>query len=187
MGGGYVMLTAAGLLRAHPKANLQIYNRGISGHKVFQLANRWQDDCLNLQPDVLSILIGVNDFWHKLSHNYQGTVEIYENDLRALLERTKKALPNVKLIIGEPFAVAGGGAIDERWGAEFDGYRASARKLATAFNAPFIPYHDIFAKALEIAPVNYWCPDGVHPSHCRGPVDGRRLDGGIRAIGLKET
>ena len=64
-------------------AGLQIYNRGISGHKVFQLAERWDADCMSLKPDVVSILIGVNDIWHRLNGQYNGTVEVYEKDYRA--------------------------------------------------------------------------------------------------------
>lgn len=163
MGGGYVYQIVAELLASNPKAGLQCFNRGISGHKVYQLADRWELDCLALKPDVLSILIGVNDFWHMINGNYDGTVAVYERDFRALLQQTKDALPNVKLLIGEPFAVTGGTAINEKW-ADFDQYRMAARKIAGEFGAAFIPYHSIFAEALTSAPARYWCPDGVHPS-----------------------
>lgn len=163
MGTGYVLQTVGQLLGKHPAKNFRCYNRGISGHKVFQLAGRWDDDCLNLKPDVLSILIGVNDYWHTLSGNYDGTVEVYESDYRQLLDRTKKALPKVRLIIGEPFAVAGGRAINERWEA-FHAYRAAAKKIAKDYDAVFLPYHSVFEEALKTASVEYWCPDGVHPS-----------------------
>ena len=163
MGNGYVHHIVTHLLGKYPEREYRCYNRGISGHKVFQLANRWDDDCLQLQPDVLSILIGVNDFWHTLSWGYKGTVEVYENDLKKLLERTKKKLPNVKLIIGEPFAVPGGTAINEKWDA-FHDYRDIAKQIAKDFGAVFLPYQSIFEEALKVAPVSYWCPDGVHPS-----------------------
>lgn len=163
MGQGYVMQIVGELLGNHPKQNFQCYNRGISGHKVFQLADRWEIDCLALKPDILSILIGVNDYWHTLSGRYDGTVEVYEKDYRQLLDRTKKALPDVQLIIGEPFAVAGGRAIDEQW-EKFHSYRAAAKKIAQDYDAVFLPYHSVFEEALKSAPVEYWCPDGVHPS-----------------------
>ena len=163
MGSGYVRHIVTHLLGSMPQKNFRFYNRGISGHKVFQLAERWDDDCLQLRPDVLSLLIGVNDFWHTIDYGYKGTVEIYETDLRKLLERTKKALPQVKLIIGEPFAVAGGSAIDERWEA-FAGYRPAAKKIAADFGAVFLPYQSIFDEALKLAPWEYWSPDGVHAS-----------------------
>ncbi len=164
LGGGYAFLAAAELLNTFPTKNLKIFNKGISGNKVYQLSDRWQTDCLDLYPSVLSILIGVNDYWHKHNGNYDGTVEIYEKDLRALLKRTKDALPEVKLVICEPFAVLGCKAVDGTWFPEFDSYRASARKLSGEFDAIFIPYHDIFIKASKIAPPTYWTGDGVHPS-----------------------
>lgn len=163
-GSGYALLTASTLLNQHPSKELIIYNRGISGNKVFQLADRWQQDCLELKPSLLSILIGVNDFWHKLDGKYDGTVEVYENDYRKLLQDTLKALPEVKLVICEPFAVVGGSAVNDQWPAAFDGYRAAARKIADEFNATFIPFQTIFDEAQKHAPGKYWAADGVHPS-----------------------
>ena len=165
MGSGYVRLIVSQLLGQHADKGLQFYNRGISGNKVYQLADRWEDDCLHLQPDVLSILIGVNDYWHTLDWDYEGTVSVYENDLRALLKRTRDQLPEVKLIIGEPFTVEGGTHIDlKKWYPTFAGYQQAAKSIADDFGAAFIPYQQIFADALTKAPASHWCPDGVHPS-----------------------
>jgi lysophospholipase L1-like esterase len=164
LGSGYSMLAAAGLLEEYAQLNLKIYNKGISGNKVYQLAERWDKDCLDLKPDILSILIGVNDFWHKLNGTYNGTVEIYRNDYIALLERTKKAIPNVKLIICEPFAVAGVKAVDQKWYPDFYGYQKAAREIADKFNATFIPFQKIFDEAIKQAQGSYWTGDGVHPS-----------------------
>lgn len=163
-GSGYALLAASNILNEYASTELSIYNRGISGNKVHQLADRWQKDCLDLKPNILSILIGVNDFWHKLNGQYDGTVEKYETDLRLLLFLTKKMLPPVKLVIGEPFVVLDGSAVDEKWFPEFDAYRLSAKKLATEFDAVFIPYHTIFEEAQKYAPGRYWTGDGVHPS-----------------------
>lgn len=163
-GSGYAFLAASAMLNEYADKEPSIYNRGISGNKVYQLAERWQKDCLELKPAVLSILIGVNDFWHKHNGQYQGTVEIYENDFRKLLQETKKALPDVKLVIGEPFAIIDGTAVDETWYPEFDSYRASAKKIAQEFNAIFIPFQAIFDEAQKHAKGQYWSWDGVHPS-----------------------
>ncbi|MFS8616388.1 MAG: SGNH/GDSL hydrolase family protein [Solitalea sp.] len=164
LGGGYAFLAACELLYRHAGKNLSIYNKGISGNKVFQLAERWDQDCIQIKPDVLSILIGVNDYWHKHNGNYDGTVQVYRDDYRALLDRTLKQLPNVQLIIGEPFAVNRVKAVDDSWYPEFDAYRAAAKEIATEFKAAFIPYQEIFNKAERSAPGSYWTPDGVHPS-----------------------
>ena len=164
LGSGYAGMAAAQLLAQDPGAAWRCHNRGVSGHKVFQLAARGQDDCLDLRPDVLSILIGVNDFWHTLSSGYDGTVEIYERDYRALLDRTRAALPAVALIIGEPFAVTGGSALSDAWYPAYAGYRAAARSVADDYGAAWIPYQSIFDEVLAQAPVEHWCPDGVHPA-----------------------
>lgn len=163
-GNGYAFLAAAKLLNDYPDKQLGIYNRGISGNKVHQLAERWQKDCLDLRPDILSILIGVNDYWHTLNSGYQGSIEIYENDFRVLLENTLKQLPGVSLVICEPFALVGGSAVNESWFPEFDGYRKAARKISEEFSTIFVPFQEVFDKALTLAPATYWAPDGVHPS-----------------------
>ena len=164
LGSGYSMLAGAAMLEKFPSLNLKVFNKGISGNKVYQLAERWDADCLEIKPDILSILIGVNDIWHKLTGNYNGTVEIYRNDYIALLERTKKALPAVKLVICEPFAVPGVKAVDDKWYPEFYSYQKAAREIADKFGAVFIPYQKVFDEAQKKAPGVYWTPDGVHPS-----------------------
>jgi len=163
LGNGYAWLAAAALLVDRPDDQINIFNRGISGHKVFQLDERWQKDCLDIKPNVLSILIGVNDIWHMLNGNYKGTVEIYEKDYHALLERTKAVLPDVKLVICEPFVLRCG-AVDEKWFPEFDRYRSAARRVSDAAGATFVPFQSMFDRAIVHAPPKQWAGDGVHPS-----------------------
>lgn len=164
LGNSYVLLTAAELLEKHAQKNLQIYNKGVGGNKVFQLADRWDTDTLALKPTVLSIHIGVNDFWHTLGGGYTGTIDTYITDYKKLLDRTKTALPGVKIIIGEPFAMIGTKAVDAKWYPTFDLFRKAARDIATEYELPFIPYQTIFNNALKQAPATYWTLDGVHPS-----------------------
>ncbi len=163
MGRGYALLAAAQLLADQRDTELKIYNRGNSGNKVFQLADRWDKDCLALQPDVVSILIGVNDIWHKLGGRYDGTVEVYEKDYRALLERTRRELPEAKLLVCEPFVLRCG-AVNDTWFPEFDGYRAAAQRVAKAFGAVFVPFQSAFDEAIQDTPPAYWAGDGVHPT-----------------------
>jgi len=164
LGSGYVLATASGLLREYAGLNLQVYNKGISGNKVFQLIDRWDADTLAIKPNVLSIMVGVNDYWHTVTSGYKGTIETYKNDYIKLLTLTKQALPNVRLIIGEPFAIKGVKAVDDSWYPAFDLYRQAARDVAGQFGASFIPYQAIFDKAQEQAPAAYWSIDGVHPT-----------------------
>ncbi|GAA4309443.1 SGNH/GDSL hydrolase family protein [Compostibacter hankyongensis] len=163
LGPGYPLIAGSELLYKYPGKHLQIYNRGISGNKVFQLADRWEEDCLALKPTVLSILVGVNDYWHTLTGGYKGTLQTYRDDYRALLERTRKQFPDIKLIIGEPYAVRGVKAVDDSWFPTFTGYQQAAREIADSFGAAFIPYQHIYDQAQKSAPASYWTPDGVHP------------------------
>lgn len=163
MGTGYAWLAGAELLVDHPDYGLNVFNRGISGNKVFQLADRWQADCLDLKPSLLSILIGVNDFWHTLNGNYHGTVEVYERDYHALIERTLRALPKVRLVICEPFVLRCG-AVNDKWFPEFDRYRVAAKGVATTYRAAFIPFQTMFNEAVKYAPPEHWAADGVHPT-----------------------
>jgi lysophospholipase L1-like esterase len=162
-GTGYALFITSQLLAQRAAAGLKIYNRGVSGNKVFQLAERWDKDCLALKPNVLSILIGVNDIWHTLNGSYNGTVEIYEKDYRALIERTQRALPGVGLAICEPFVLRTG-AVNDQWFPEFDRYRAAPRRVATDSHAVFVPFQAMFNKAVQAAPPGYWAADGVHPT-----------------------
>jgi lysophospholipase L1-like esterase len=163
-GSGYSLFIGAGLLAKYPDLDLKIYNRGISGNKVYQLAERWEKDCLGLKPGVLSILIGVNDYWHTLNGNYNGTVSKYITDYNTLLERTKKELPGIKIVICEPFIIHGGSALNDTWEPAFAGYRDAAKTLAKSAKATFVPFQSVFNEALKKAPASYWGPDGVHPS-----------------------
>ncbi len=164
LGSGYAMLTTASLLANNPLQTLKVYNRGISGNKVFQLQERWEKDCLNLKPDILSILIGVNDYWHKKTGNYEGTIAKYNADLRDLIGSTKKELSGVKIVLCEPFILAGGTALDATWESEFAGYRDMAKQIAIDFKLTFVPFQKVFNEALKRAPAAYWGKDGVHPS-----------------------
>ncbi|OOQ60111.1 SGNH/GDSL hydrolase family protein [Mucilaginibacter pedocola] len=172
LGTGYTTYAASELLLKHPQKNFKIYNRGISGNKVYQLAERWEADCLAIKPNVLSIHIGVNDFWHSLTSGYKGTIDTYITDYTALLERTRQALPGVKFIIGEPFALKGTRFVDDKWYPTFTLFQKAAKDLAEKFDAPLIPLQKVFDKALETGSANYWTLDGVHPS-----VAGSRLMG----------
>lgn len=164
LGSGYAMLAAAELLGKLPGKDLTVYNRGISGNKVYQLDERWQQDCIDLEPDVLSILIGVNDYWHMRQGRYDGTPEVYANDFRNLLKRTQAALPDLRLVICQPFILKETSAVDETWVDPFREYQEIAATIAGEFGATWVSFQDAFDEALSLAPATYWTRDGVHPS-----------------------
>lgn len=162
-GHGYPFLITSTLLTRFPKKNLQCFNRGISGNKVPDLDKRWQEDCLAIKPDILSILIGVNDIWHKLNGKYDGTVESYETGLHALLEKTKAGLPETTLVICEPFVLRCG-AVNDNWFPEFEQRREACKRVAEKMGTIWVPFQEMFDKALKRNEPAYWAGDGVHPS-----------------------
>jgi lysophospholipase L1-like esterase len=163
MGKGYAWTAASQILVESPDARLKIFNRGISGDKVWQLADRWQADCLDLKPNVLSILVGVNDFAHVHKWKGEGSLEKYETDYHTLLARTKEALPNVKLILCEPFILTVG-MVDQTWSAGFAEYRAAAKRVARQAGARFVEFQTMFDRAVKFAPPEVWAADGIHPT-----------------------
>jgi lysophospholipase L1-like esterase len=163
LGAGYPFLVSAAALADRPQAGLRFYNRGVSGDKVADLAARWNADALDLKPDILSILIGVNDFWHRLLRGYAGTVRDYEDGYTALLETTRRALPKVRLIVLEPFVLRTG-VVDDRWFPELDERRAAASRVARRAGARFVPLQSLFDDLSRRASPAYWAGDGVHPT-----------------------
>jgi lysophospholipase L1-like esterase len=162
LGTGYAALVAARLLCERPSDGLNFYNRGVSGNRVVDLYARWKIDALNLKPDVISILVGVNDTWHEFGSSNGVEVPRYEQFYRMLMEWTMRELPEVGVIILEPFVMPFGAATDA-WVPEIDQRRAVARKIADEFKTEFIPAQSIFDKAIESAPPQHWLNDGVHP------------------------
>ncbi|MFN8446368.1 MAG: SGNH/GDSL hydrolase family protein [Caldilineaceae bacterium] len=163
LGSGYVNLIAAKLLRSQPADGLQILNRGISGNRVVDLYGRWKVDGLNLQPDLISILIGVNDTWHGFMYDNGVEVERFATLYRMLLHWTKQQLPNVQLVLCEPFVLPCG-VVTEAWMSEMSERQSVVRELANDFQAIFVPFQSAFNTAMQDAPAAYWAQDGVHPT-----------------------
>lgn len=164
-GVGYAALAAARILGDHLGNEYNVINRGISGNRVVDLYARWKVDCLNLNPDVLSILIGVNDTWHEKSERKNGVeVERYAMIYDMLLDWTVKTLPEIKLVLMEPFVLETG-AVTADWLPEIAERAVVVKKLAEKYNAVFIPCQQIVNDAAAKAGAfDLILRDGVHPS-----------------------
>ena len=139
----------------------------MSGNKIPDLVARWQKDAIDLKPDVVSILIGVNDVWHNLEAGKEVPVEEFEQTYDKLLADTVAALPGIKIVLGEPFILAGQ-ANKARWNEWVTGVakiRGVVAKLAAKYKAPVVHFQKIFDDACKMAPAEYWIWDGVHPTH----------------------
>ncbi len=164
LGRGYVYFTAAMLRAKHPGENLRIYNRGISGNKVWQLQERWGPDCLDLKPDVLSILIGVNDTWHGQNDPaLRVPLDKYERVYREILDAARQANPDLRLVLCEPFVLKCG-AVTDAWFPEIDQRREIVKRLADEYDAVFVAFQSLFDELAGQAEPTYWLSDGVHPT-----------------------
>lgn len=169
---GYMSFAAKHLLDSYPQMGLKIYNRGISGNRVDQLKKRWETDTMQLCPDVLSVLIGVNDFLTMLvSPKSRITQNSYYQDYRDILKMTKSKFPQVRFIIIEPFAISGTKSVSASWYPEFDIFREVSHRIADEFNAPLIASQSLYAEALKFYPSDVWSTDGIHA----GPSASRLL------------
>ena len=142
-------------------------NCGISGNRVTNLLTRWKKDCINLRPDVISILIGVNDVWHELPQQEGVDAESFEEAYRVLLRYTKRMLLETKLILLGAY-LTHGTATD---GTQRDGFykelalrNAITRRLAAEFGSEFLDLQKIFNEACEMLSPEHWTQDGVHPT-----------------------
>ncbi len=161
LGHGYAFIIAAKFGAGYAERNLTFINRGISGNTVLDLEKRWQKDTLDLKPDVLSVLIGVND-------NSKGVaVEQYEQVYDKLLTATKAANPKIKLVLCEPFGLPMGAkkAIFATWNPTLQQRQAVVAKLAAKHGAAFVKLQQMFNDAGSRLAPEHWIWDGVHPTY----------------------
>lgn len=171
VGQGYPQLVKAQLGYECPK-KYQFLNRGISGNRIVDVYARIKSDIINLKPDYMSLLIGVNDVWHEFSEHNGVDAEKYEKIYSMLIEEVKVALPNVKMMILEPFCLEGIATRDtEAEPNKWDVFRSEvrmraekARKIAAQYHVPFVALQDKFNEVAKSAENEYWLRDGVHPT-----------------------
>ncbi len=150
----------------YPERKFEFMNRGCSGNDICDLYARWQSETLNLRPDILSILIGINDACHRCESPEECYVDVFEETYRSLLRRCLTANPDMKFIILEPFTLDTGNLGHHKRLAEYVfQYAAVSRKIAQEFNAVFVPLQERFNAACAKAPVSYWIWDSVHPTY----------------------
>lgn len=165
MGQGYAFILASTLGDQLAERDLTFINRGISGDTVPDLQARWKADVLDLKPDVLSILIGVNDTFTPKGTG--ETVEQYERGYDKLLGETLAALPGVKIVLGQPFLLPVGKFKDgyATSFAKIKERQAAVDRLAAKYRLPVIRYQEVFDAACRRAPADHWLWDGIHPHY----------------------
>ena len=171
-GMGYATMVAGELGLTAPY-EYDFLNRGISGNRVVDLFARMKKDMINLKPDVMSILIGVNDVWHEYTRQNGVSAEKYELVYDLMVEELLRELPDLKLIIMEPFVLPGSNTVTTeetpgRWeffAKEVPLRAQAARRIAEKYGLPFVELQKLFDKVNADAPeMGYWLQDGVHPT-----------------------
>lgn len=181
-GSGYPTLVAARLGYEAP-GEYECVNRGIGGNRVVDLYARWRIDALNLKPDIISILIGVNDVWHDVNERWNGVeADRFEEVYDMILRYTEQKAPGTRVIVLEPF-VLHGSATDPHWdyfSTEVPLRAAAARRVAEKHGCAFVPLQADFDTACEKAPASHWLLDGVHPGAAGHELIARKLYAAIR-------
>ncbi len=162
LGRGYAMLAASWFQALYPEQEVHFLNRGIGGDRTQDVLARWQTDCLDLRPNWVSLLIGINDTWRRYDSGASTSVQEYEESYRALLERTQATL-QARFILCEPFVLPVS-AEREAWREDLDPKIAVVRRLAREYHALLVPFDGLFAQAATRRPPAFWAADGVHPS-----------------------
>ncbi|MBQ7794828.1 MAG: SGNH/GDSL hydrolase family protein [Clostridia bacterium] len=165
LGTGYPLFVGGQLDFENPN-EYSFLNRGISGNRVVDVYARIKSDIINLAPDYMSILIGVNDVWHDISHQNGVDAEKYFKIYSMLIEEVKEALPNIKIMIFEPFVLKGT-ATEQEWDtfrSETEKRAEKARLIAEKYGLTFVTLQDKFDEAEKSASANFWLRDGVHPT-----------------------
>ena len=176
-GNGYPTMVAGDLGYKYP-GQFRFLNRGVSGDRIVDVNARIRRDLINLSPDYLSILIGINDVWHELGgRNGVNNTKFYRTYCD-VVEEVLTMCPGVKIFILEPFVLKGP-ATEDNWGV-FDTetrMRAeSAKRVAEKYGLVFVPLQAKLDALCEKAPSTYWLHDGVHPTAMGHAVIARALE-----------
>ncbi|MFB8030752.1 SGNH/GDSL hydrolase family protein [Streptomyces sp. NPDC056465] len=163
MGNGYARLAADRVRSARQDSGITFFNRGIAGDRVSDLRARWREDALDLAPDVVSILIGVNDTWRRYDSGAVTTARAYEEDYRAILTQVRDEL-DAQLILIEPFLVPVR-AEQWAWREDLDPRIHAVRRLSEEFGAALLAADGLLNQAARAAGgAEYIAGDGVHPT-----------------------
>lgn len=168
MGHAYPYIVNGIIGSTYPEKQLRFKNRGVSGNRIVDLYSRCEVDLFPLKPDVLSILVGVNDGPID-RNNYEPTPKKkYEKIYRIMLEEVKERLPECKIVLMEPFVCNAGKMKKEGtyplWREAISGYGEVVRELSKEFGNVFIPLQNLFDEMCAQFEPEYWCWDGVHPT-----------------------
>jgi lysophospholipase L1-like esterase len=162
-GVGYMTLVRSFVTALHPELGLTWENRGIGGDTVRHLADRWVGDVLDERPDVLTVMIGINDVWRRFGDRPLEAVpaDEYQSTLVTLL-RAAKEVSDPDLYVGSPYMIEAD--TDDPMRAAMDSRGAIAREVAADVGATFIDVQAAFDRVLTCSASADWAHDRIHPN-----------------------
>ena len=166
LGSGYATMTA-GKIGVNYPGQYVCLNRGISGNRSCDLYARIKSDIINLKPDILTILIGVNDTWHELAHQNGVSIKRYETLLDLLICDVKEALPAIKIVLLEPFVLKGTDTdiYFDAFAEDVAKRQVVCKKLSEKHDLPFVPLQNLLENFAKKTSNDYVLVDGVHPTY----------------------
>lgn len=162
LGTGYVEMLTLWLSAAYPEFEIKVSNKGINGDKIKDLKNRWQKDSLNLKPDIISILVGINDVTGNLFSGPTPTPD-FRNDFRAILQATRDNIDGCRIVLMNPFLTLVSrkqNKLQEDLNAKCE----AIQELSEEFGALMIPLDRIFSEVEKKRDAKFWTKDGFHPT-----------------------
>ena len=166
MGHSYPYVINALLGSKYPEEGYKFKNRGVSGNRITDLFGRWKEDAINLKPDILSILIGVNDCNSQLMDHTGSSPEKYERVFHMLLDEMKAANENIQFVLCEPFILPVGDVLKnwDSWHNLIVPLQDIVKLTAEKYGAVFVPLQKKFDELSKIKRPEYWIWDGIHPT-----------------------
>lgn len=172
-GSGYMYLCAAHFMGTFPEQGDIFYNRGISGNTLDDLDKRWKDDALEINPDILSILIGTNDIARYLGSGTDKEFDLvaWDTKYRNLLDLSLEKNPNLKIVLCTPFAYETDNLKKQgAWNLRHQLLGECSEiieKIVSDYNAVLVPFDKLYGDLLvryPNVPATYWLWDGIHPT-----------------------
>lgn len=191
MGSGYASMAAGWLGCEYPGA-YQCLNRGIGGNRIVDLYARIREDIIKLKPDIVSILIGVNDVWSDVEDDMGTSTQKFETIYEMIIGEIREALPRTEIMLLGPYVLNGCGVCSDaahpsRWEFMRDGVAekaAVAKRVAQKHGLVYVPLQEAFDAAVAAAPVEHWVQEGVHPTPAGYELIKREWIKGFKMINL---
>lgn len=161
LGNGYVKILADKLRPIYPDTDIELINKGVSGDRVQELLARVQTDVLDLKPDAVVIMIGINNVWHKFTHGKELDLVEFEQDLKELITKLKEA--GIVVIFLEPFLLPAPDKLRMR--KIFNEELKIIDRLGEEMCDEFVAFDEMFNGLVESIPYSEYSLDGVHPTH----------------------